>query len=134
MRAVTPIAAFLMGCVGSLIAVGAPSGQPALELPAGHDHETVPLQRAGAWLLARVTINGKDAGLFMVDTGASMTVIDQDAAEKLGLTAPATRGRMTSGSHSTISTKAYRIDSLSVGGATMHNIVIGGAVMRTLAR
>jgi predicted aspartyl protease len=98
------LAALLLVALHTVAALGGPAttrssgalGMPVLHLPEGHDQETIPLARAGGWLLARVSINDKDAGYFMVDTGATMTVIDQDAAAKLGLTAirPSRRERI----------------------------------------
>lgn len=58
-----------------------------LVFPSGTDDVTVPLYRADTWLLARVLVGDNDAGWFLVDTGATSTIIDGNVADKLGLRA-----------------------------------------------
>jgi ankyrin repeat protein len=45
----------------------------------------LPLTRAGDWRCINVHIDGKDAGWFVIDTGASSTVIDKPFVKELGL-------------------------------------------------
>jgi ankyrin repeat protein len=58
---------------------------PSASFPAGEEKIEIPLQRAAHLLLAPVKINGQDAGLFAVDTGAQVTVIDSSLARRFAL-------------------------------------------------
>jgi len=58
---------------------------PGVRLPPGRAEVTVPLARVDELLLARVRINGQDAGHFIVDTGASGIVVDTKLAQRLNL-------------------------------------------------
>ena len=62
---------------GAETAPGTPTNQKGLVI--------VALQRGGSLLFVPVTINGKDAGHFVVDTGASNTVIHTELADELKL-------------------------------------------------
>jgi len=53
--------------------------------PAGADRATIPLIRAGGYLMVQATVDGQDAGLFIVDSGATMMIVDPGVAEKLKL-------------------------------------------------
>lgn len=46
----------------------------------------IPLRRAGNHFLAKMGINGQVEGYFVLDTGASLTVISHDIAQKAGIT------------------------------------------------
>lgn len=59
--------------------------RPTVRLPAGQSGVAVPLERAGEVLLVPVQINGRDAGRFLVDTGAEGNLIDREVAAELGL-------------------------------------------------
>jgi len=80
-------------------------------------NEPVPLRWAGAWVLAKVTINGADAGWFMIATGWGMSCIDPQVAARLKLPMVAKCGLMdgfiedAKGSRS----KRYRVDALQCG-------------------
>ena len=43
------------------------------------------LKRGGQLLFVSVRINGKDAGIFVLDTGAGHTVVDTKVADRLNL-------------------------------------------------
>ena len=45
----------------------------------------VPLRRAGSHFLVRVGINGRAEGFFLLDTGASMTVLNPEIAREAGI-------------------------------------------------
>ena len=57
----------------------------AQHLPVGADRVAVALEKGGNLLFVPVAVNGRDAGHFIVDTGAANTVIDSKVAESLKL-------------------------------------------------
>jgi clan AA aspartic protease (TIGR02281 family) len=57
------------------------------------DESTIRLERAGGGWLAEVILNDAQAARFLVDTGASVTVLSPEMAEALGIAAPP-RGRV----------------------------------------
>jgi ankyrin repeat protein len=74
---------------GSLVAGAEKPANSALprglHLPERRAQVAVPIHRGGNLLFADVQINGKDAGFFMLDTGAVLNIIDPAAAAKIGL-------------------------------------------------
>jgi ankyrin repeat protein/predicted aspartyl protease len=54
-------------------------------LPAGKKQLIIDLQRGGHLLFVEVMINGKEAGVFVLDTGAGHTVVDTKVADRLKL-------------------------------------------------
>jgi ankyrin repeat protein/predicted aspartyl protease len=68
-----------------LAAVGTATPPALVSLPESLDQVVIPLSRAGDWLCVRVRIDGKDAGWFVVDTGATCTTIDKGVVKELGL-------------------------------------------------
>ena len=77
----------------------------------------VPVERASNVFFARTTVNGVGPFWFTVDTGATLTVIDPDAAKRAGLVVRNTGRRpnvgVTAGDVSTATTAGARIE---VGG------------------
>jgi ankyrin repeat protein len=75
------------GC--EAIAASIPTTSPAVEehvqLPAGAGRVRIPLTRAGEWLCTRVQMHNHDIGWFIIDTGATSTVVDQAVAQQLSL-------------------------------------------------
>jgi ankyrin repeat protein len=53
-----------------------------VRLADGEDSATIRLLPGGGWYFARVRINGRDAGVFMIDTASSSTLIDRGIAER----------------------------------------------------
>jgi hypothetical protein len=90
----TPFAA-LIACVATTCA------QTAIEVPEGGT--SVAMQDVGGRPLVELRINGKGPYLFILDTGASHTVIAADVIEELGL-------------------KGGRIEELRLSDAAMHNV------------
>ena len=128
---------FLTGLAGvvalALVCTHAPAGpvpevslEPAFELAPDPQPAPVPLRWAGAWVLARVTINGADAGWFMLATGWGMSCIDPLVAARLKLPMVAKCGLMdgfiedAKGSQS----KRYRVDALQCGAASIQNTAL----------
>ncbi len=101
----------------SIATPSGPSFISDLRLPEGEDHVTVPLLPGGNSFYARVKINGRDAGIFFVDTGATQTVISQRMAKILGLPIMGRRGAEVMGFHDvkTFEARILRIDSMAIG-------------------
>ena len=55
------------------------------KLPFGRAYVTTPIRRQGDFFFTAVTINGKPAGEFLIDTGAAATAIKSEVADGLGL-------------------------------------------------
>ena len=93
--------------------------EPAFELAADARPEPVPLRWAGAWVLAKVTINGADAGWFKIATGWCFSAIDPQVAARLKLPLVAECGLMDGSiaDDAKGSTKSYRADVLQCGAA-----------------
>ena len=78
------------GCAGSGPAVVTRTQAPPplrLSEAAAWDADglVVPLRERGPYRFARVEVAGEPAGLFLVDTGANRTVIDEGVAGRIGL-------------------------------------------------
>src|SRR5690349_20659160 len=83
---------------------------PRLRLPTGADHITIPLRPCGGCVAAQVRIDGKDAGWFVLDTGAPRVALDIRAAERLGIAALGT---------SNAGRKVARFGTIEVGEAKL---------------
>jgi predicted aspartyl protease len=55
------------------------------KIPFGRAYVTTSIRREGDFFFTAVTINGKPAGDFLIDTGAAATAIKRDVANRLGL-------------------------------------------------
>jgi ankyrin repeat protein len=96
---------------------------PGVRLPPGQAEVTVPLARVDELLLARVRINGQDAGHFIVDTGASGIVVDAKLAQRLNL--PWVWHVEGRGVNGTIQVPVRGIESLAFGAASMPGLWAG---------
>jgi ankyrin repeat protein len=93
----------------------APSTAPAIEMRAGEVR--IKLVRLRDHLFAPVRLNGQDAGLFRVDTGAGAVLVDVDIARRLNLPQV---GKLTlRGFGGAVSGERYAVDSLTVGDVTL---------------
>lgn len=117
MRTWTAVAAVLLVVAGCI-----ETGAPERTTVATDTGETgVPIRLAGPGeiaLLVPVRINGGEPFDFVLDTGATLTCVDQALADSLGL--PEARGTMGVGAGvggATGSMALVEIDSLSVGDA-----------------
>jgi hypothetical protein len=113
-------AVWLAGVVAllSVRAVAAPAQtQPVLPdlvtFPDGETKVVIPVEKGGHLLFARVKINGRDVGWLAVDTGATTTMLDAAAAERLGLVKTETRETGTFGG--SVDAGVCKVRSLSVG-------------------
>src|SRR5260370_1090191 len=96
----------------------APSAQKT-ELPAGGS--SVPMGDLGGRPIVDVNINGKGPYRFILDTGASMTVISDDLKDELALPAGASNAHTPDGASASL----VRIDSLRVGDAALTGAFAG---------
>jgi ankyrin repeat protein len=76
-----PSVGFILTWPGS----GPITGPESTELPAGRTAVVVPFQAVENLPLVKVSLDGKDAGYFVLDTGCSFNVIDRAVAARLGL-------------------------------------------------
>jgi ankyrin repeat protein/predicted esterase len=105
--------------------VGAATSAAAglIKFAEGQDSITVPVERGGYLLLAKVTLNGQDAGWFIVDTGAQMTMVATKTALSLNL--PVVGHGRIQGIGGTRAVALRKVDSLSLGELTMgtHTVI-----------
>ncbi|MEM0914719.1 MAG: retropepsin-like aspartic protease, partial [Planctomycetota bacterium] len=110
--------AWLTGCAGMGGAEDA--GPPPLSLSlsepsAWPETVTIPLQEHKGYLFLPVRIDGKRAGLFLLDTGASLDVIATGVAGRLGLP-ESDRESQAVGVGGTATLKYRHIESMRFGG------------------
>jgi uncharacterized protein len=79
----------------------------------------VPFQRAGSHLVVPVRINDRDAGYFLVDTGAYCNIIDTQVAKELGI--KPTGNWSLSGIGGGDKAEVVMLDSLSMGPLLLEN-------------
>ena len=98
--------------------------EPAFELAADARPEPVPLRWARAWMLAKVTINGADAGWFKIATGWDFSAIDPQVAARLKLPMVSECGLMDFIADDAIGrkSKSYRADVLQCGAASARDV------------
>ncbi len=77
------------------------------------------------FLFAEVSINGQGPFRFLVDTGATQTVMSEKVATKLGLKKIATNIMFGVGGEGKVEAPMFRADSIKVGEVTVRNIAIG---------
>ncbi len=93
------------------------------KLPFGRAYVTTPIRRQGDFFFTAVTINGKPAGEFLIDTGAAATAIKRDVADRLGLTEVDKPQRIrTAGGGQTATFR--KTDSLAVGEAKFGGVQV----------
>ena len=87
----------------------------------------LPLQRRGGHVLLPTWINGRSAGLFMLDTGSSLTVVESGLVARLGL--ESVGGGTTVGIGGREAFTLRRIDDLAVAATPPMGVEVGGAVL-----
>jgi predicted aspartyl protease len=85
----------------------------------------IPFQRVLNLLFTEVTINGQGPYRFLVDTGATQTVVSEKLAVKLGLKKIATNIMHGVGGAGKLDSPIFRADSLKVGDVTVKNLPLG---------
>ena len=96
-------------------------------VPAGGE-VTVPVQRFGGKTFVAVSVNDSPvATLFLVDTGATRTVLTPAYARRLGLTIPANtpKREVTIAGGSKLSVPFVRVRSVAVGAARVPDLIVG---------
>jgi hypothetical protein len=97
------------------MSAAAPPKASLLRLPDDKTSVEIPLYKGGNLLLADVRINGRDAGYFLIDTGAAITVIDRAVARRLKL--PSGGQLALSGVAGTQPAARSRVETLQIGSA-----------------
>jgi tetratricopeptide (TPR) repeat protein len=77
------------------------------------------------FLFAEVSINGQGPFRFLIDTGATQSVLSQKVATKLGLRKIATNIMFGVGGDGKVDSPIYKADSLKIGDVTVKNIPMG---------
>ena len=91
----------------------------AIELPAGG--LTLPMQDWGGRPVIEAKVNGKGPYRFILDTGATMTVIDVELRDVLKL--PAVKGMTAAAAHGP-APALVTVDRLALGGATLRGVTV----------
>ena len=76
-------------------------------------------------LFTEVTINGQGPYRFLIDTGATQTVVSEKLATKLGLKKIATNIMHGVGGDGKLDSPIFRADSLKIGDVTVKNLPLG---------
>lgn len=97
-----------------------PPRRALVEFPAGVHRVTLPTQFLDSDIVLRVTINGRGLD-FVLDTGASGILIDNDVAKQLGLTLHAPHSQVTAQRYTAAETI---VPEMHVGALTMHDVVV----------
>jgi tetratricopeptide (TPR) repeat protein len=77
------------------------------------------------FLFAEVTINGQGPFRFLIDTGATQSVLSQKVATRLGLKRIATNIMFGVGGDGKVESPIYKADSVKIGDVTVKNIPLG---------
>jgi predicted aspartyl protease len=85
----------------------------------------IPLRKALNLIFADVKINGKGPYNFVVDTGASQTVLSQKLAKDLGLAVITTTVMHGIGGSGKVSSSIHRIDQLQIGDVSVGDLPVG---------
>ena len=109
---------------------------PAFELAADARPDPVPLRWVGGGVLAKVTINGADAGWFKIGTGWVRSSIDPQVAARLKLPMVADLGVIADSMDDIRggTTKSYRADVLQCGGASATDVCLLPSDMADLSK
>ncbi|HYE21707.1 MAG TPA: ankyrin repeat domain-containing protein [Tepidisphaeraceae bacterium] len=103
----------------------APAFAQRFAFPAGGNHVTIPLIRAGNYLVVPCSIDGQEAGLFVVDTGATAMVIDTAVADRLRMKKLGVIQARVIGGAGKIPATLYEAGSVSVGGVDAGPRILG---------
>ncbi|HEX4794594.1 MAG TPA: ankyrin repeat domain-containing protein, partial [Humisphaera sp.] len=92
-----------------------------LHLPTGSVSATIPLTTAGSLLLVRATVNGREGGWFLLDTGCTGIALDKKLAQKLAL--PSMGEVSVNTNTGETRAAAYEIDRIDIGPVWMGHTV-----------
>ena len=110
---------------GRVAAPDSPRPAEPQRKPAPVNKASIPMERHGAVALVLATLNNQRAAKFVVDTGASYTLISNAVASDLGINLganPKTVPFQTA--NGLINAPIANIDSISIGGLEIRNIAI----------
>jgi predicted aspartyl protease len=85
----------------------------------------IPFTKVLSLLFTEVRINGQGPYRFLIDTGATQTVVSEKLATKLGLKKIATNIMHGVGGDGKVDSPVFRADSLKVGDITIKNLPLG---------
>jgi len=77
------------------------------------------------FLFAEVSINGQGPFRFLIDTGATQSVLSQKVATKLGLRKVATNIMFGVGGDGKVDSPIYKADTVKIGDVTVKNVPLG---------
>ena len=115
-----------LALIGATLLVAGACAAPRA-LPATGE-ATVPIQTISGHTFVSVSVNDSPAGtLFLVDTGATRTVLNPSLARRLGITVPddAPKREITVFGGRTVSVPFVRVRSLGVGNTSVADILVG---------
>ncbi len=102
-----------------------PQPQPGQPRPAFQPQRfVVPFTRAGNAIIVKGVVNGKGTVEFILDTGASLTIIPRSHAEKVGINPERGDPILVSGVGGTVVVSQVQIDSLELNGAEVRNLAV----------
>lgn len=108
-----------------VIAPDAPKRAEPEKKPAPTNKVSVPMERHGSVALVQATLNNRRSAKFVVDTGASYTLISNAVASDLGINLGANPQTMPfQTANGMINAPITNMDSISIGGLEVRNIVI----------
>lgn len=105
---------------------------PALRLPDGAESHIVPLTRGGDYLFVRCSINGEDAGWFMVDTGANRLVVDTAVARRLKLPSVGAAAPIAGAGTRPVDATVYEAKQVEFGGMTTGSRLVTAVTLGNL--
>lgn len=121
----------LLCVAASVVGCARPVGyDPAVSLPRGQSDVVVPIGSAGSYLFARVEVNGRDGGHFMIDTGCPCNAVDRGLAGRLGL--PTLRRGYASSAAGRRAATLRQVRSLRLGDVELGRHDVGAFDMRVM--
>ncbi len=95
------------------------------EIEAPAQPSPIAFEKVLSLLFTEVTINGQGPYRFLIDTGATQTVVSEKLAAKLGLKKIATNVMHGVGGEGKVDSPVFRADSLKLGDVTIRNLPLG---------
>ncbi len=131
--------AFVFGLVGCQGSGTASRSQPARATPTGDQptangrgDRTVPMTVRGGFSFVSVALNGRSAGVWLLDTGSNITLADSGVAGRLGLTSQGSA--RTTGIAGTAAIDEFGAHTLEMGNARVPINRLNGMSMGPLMR
>jgi clan AA aspartic protease (TIGR02281 family) len=110
------------GKAGRIISNESPRSQPP-PVPISPNKASIPFEKQGQVVIVEATLNKKTAAKFVVDTGASYTMISSAMAKELDIdTEQSRRTAPFQTANGIIQAPLVSLDSISVGGMEIRNL------------